>query len=268
MNNNIVFTRTLDKPIGIGGTAEVFYWEPGWVLKLYFSHCEPRIVQYEHRITTTISKAGIPVPLVGEIVEVNGRIGLLYKYCEGESMDADLRNHISHGPSHARKIAELHAEMHTIAMKAKIYSTRDRLEFKIRDAKPLPENHRTAALKTLETMPEGNRLCHGDFHPGNILLSQPKAVIIDWIDSSIGSPMADVARTTIMLPGAAATETSFFVRKGIQILHAIYLRNYFQLRPGGYDEYRSWLPIVAAGRLNESIPGQEDWLLAQAGKLI
>ena len=132
----------------------------------------------------------------------------------------------------------------------------------------MPENLRTAALKALETMPDGDRLCHGDFHPGNILLSQPKPVIIDWIDASIGSPLADVARTSIMLLGSAATESPMFLRKGIQILHTIYLRRYFQLRPGGYDEYRRWLPIVAAGRLNEGIDEQDDWLLAQASKLL
>jgi aminoglycoside phosphotransferase (APT) family kinase protein len=98
------------------------------------------------------------------------------------------------------------------------------LEQKIRDAKPLPENLRDAALKALETMPDGDRLCHGDFHPGNILLGRSGPVIIDWIDSSIGSPLADAARTSIMLLGAATTVSSIFLRKGIQILHTVYLR--------------------------------------------
>ena len=260
--------RTLGIPLALGRTAEIYDWEPGWVLKLYFDHFDPGIANFEHRIATAISTAGITAPAVGEVVRVNGRVGLLYENCEGQSLDADLHKHFFHGPKHARKMAELHAEMHGRPMQADIASTRHRLECKIQDAKPLSENFRTAALKALETMPDGDRLCHGDFHPGNILLSQPKPTTIDWIDASIGSPLADVARTSIMLLGSAATESTWFLRYGIRILHTIYLRRYFQLRPGELNEYRRWLPIVAAGRLNEGIDEQKDWLLTQASKLL
>lgn len=250
-----IITRELSEPFAIGGTAEVYDWEPGWVLKLYFDRFNSGIADFEHRIATAISAAGISTPAVGEIICVNGRMGLLYENCIGLSMDADLQEHFFHGSPHARKMAELHAEMHTKPLQADISLTRRRLEQKIRDAKPLPENIRTAALAALETMPDGDRLCHGDFHPGNILLSQPKPVIIDWIDASIGSSLADVARTSIILLGSAATEANRYQSYGIRILHDIYLRRYFQLRPGGEEEYRRWLPIVAAGRLNEGITG-------------
>ena len=102
------------------------------------------------------------------------------------------------------------------------------------------------------------------------MLSQPEPTIIDWIDASIGSPLADVARTSILAQGMVEAEPQFsqFQRFGLRIMHAVYLRRYFHLHPGGEDEYRRWLPIVAAGRLNEGITGWESWLLAQAGKLL
>jgi len=266
--NPQMITRTLGKPIAIGGTAEVYDWEPGWVLKLFFDRFDPGIANFEHRIAAAISTAGISIPTVREIIRVNGREGLLYEYCDGHSMDADLKEHFFRGPGYAYKMAELQAEIHAKPLNAEIPSTHSRLYQKIQDAKPLPANLRDAALNALERMPDGDRLCHGDFHPGNILLSNPKPVIIDWIDSSIGSPRADVARTSIMLRGSAAVESSWVLRHGIEILHTLYLRRYFQLRPGGFDEYRRWLPIVAAGRLTEGIPGQDSWLLAYARRLI
>ena len=65
-------------------------------------------------------------------------------------------------------------------------------------------------------------------------------------------------------------EPQFFSyqRLGLRLMHTVYLRRYFQLRPGGLDEYRRWLPIVAAGRLNEGITGWEEWLLKLVGKLL
>ncbi|MDO9128233.1 MAG: hypothetical protein Q7U34_00050 [Anaerolineales bacterium] len=34
--------------------------------------------------------------------------------------------------------------------------------------------------------------------------------------------------------------------------------------PGGQDEYRRWLPVVAATRLSENFPEVESWLLAHS----
>lgn len=258
----------LGAPIAVGRTAEICAWEPGWVVKLYFDRYGQDMVEFEQRIANAICATGLPVPAVGEIVSVAGRVGLLYQRCDGASMAVDLDHHPTRLFSHALTLAELHTEMHTKPMHADIPPLRRRLEYKIRDAKPLPENLRTAALTALEAMPDGDRLCHGDFHPGNVLLSQPDPVIIDWIDTSIGSPIADVARTSILALGTAATQPAKSTKLSIHILHGIYLYRYFQLRPGGRAEYRRWLPIVAAARLNEGISELEPWLLTQASVLL
>jgi len=267
---NQITIRDLGKPIAIGGTAEIYDWEPGWILKLYFDRFGPGMANYERSIAAAICATGLPVPAVGEIINVDGRKGLLYQKCAGEQMGDDLARHPWRLVSYAIKLAELHAEMHTKPMQADVSPLRSKLEQKIRDAKPLPENLRTTALKALKTMPDGNRLCHGDFHLGNIMLGETQPIIIDWIDASIGSPLADVARTSILAQGMVEVEPQFsrFQRLGLRMMHAIYLRRYFQLHPGGQDEYRRWLPIVAAGRLNENVPGWDDWLLEQACKLL
>jgi hypothetical protein len=258
----------LGNPIALGRTAEVYPWQPGWVVKLYFDWFRPEDVAFEQRIAAGIWATGLPVPAVGEIVRLAGRVGLLYQRCDGESMASDLENYPLGLFTHARKLAELHAQMHTKPVQAEIPLLRLKLAGKLNKAKPLPENLRAAAHKALEAMPEGDRLCHGDFHPGNILLSQPNPVIIDWIDSSIGSPLADVARTSILALGEAASQPTRFASLGIRIQHALYLRHYFKLRPDGRAEYRRWLPIVAAGRLSEGIVELEAWLLTQASKLL
>ncbi len=261
MNDN------LGNPIAVGRTAEIYLLKPGWIVKLYFDWFKSEDVAYEQQIAAAIHAKGLPVPAVGDTVLIAGRHGLLYERFPGESMAFDLAKHPTRIFTHARKLAELHVQVHAKPMQADIPQLRHKLERKLTDAKPLPDKLRTAALKALETMPDGDRLCHGDFHPGNILISQSNLAIIDWIDSSIGSPLADVARTSILALGEAATEPKKTVRQGIQLLHAIYLDHYFKLRPAGRAEYRSWLPIVAAARLDEGIVELDEWLLAQAAKL-
>jgi len=262
--------QELSKPIAIGRTAEIYVWKPGWVLKLYFDWFNAEGAAFEQRIAAAIHAAGLPVPAVGEILHFGERVGLLYEHRSGIPMAEDLSKHPWRIVSYARLLAKLHAEMNAEPMRADIPGLHHRLEHKIRAAKPLSAELRSAALEELEKMPGGDRLCHGDFHPGNILPSHPEATIIDWIDSSIGNPLADVARTSILLQGLIAPQLqkSWSERKGIQILHAVYLRRYFQLRPGGMDEYQRWLPLVAAARLSEGITELDGWLLAQAGKLL
>ena len=109
-------------------------------------------------------------------------------------------------------------------------------------------------------------MCHGDFFPGNIMMTEKDEVIIDWIDASKGNPLADVARTTIILLGAVETVQlrDGFQKILVRIFHKEYIRYYFKLKPGGEDEYNCWLPIVAAARLSENIPEVEKWLIARA----
>lgn len=116
---------------------------------------------------------------------------------------------------------------------------------------------------------EGTAICHGDFHPGNVLASPQGETVIDWIDATRGNALADVARASILALGAVATtQTSGVEKLFVRLFHTIYLRRYFVLSPGGREEYGRWLPIVAAARLSENIPELEQWLLAQAQKLV
>jgi hypothetical protein len=91
---------------------------------------------------------------------------------------------------------------------------------------------------------------------------------IDWIDASRRSPLADLARSTILVLGAADAGQiqNPLVKASTRIFHAVYIHHYFKLRLGGEREYRHWLPIVAAARLSEGIPELETWLVAQAEK--
>ena len=171
--------------------------------------------------------------------------------------------------AYARILARLHAQMHERVFDADVPSLRQRLQHKINSASALPISLKDALLKALGVLPKGDRVCHGDFHPDNVLLAGDEATVIDWIDSSRGNPLADVARTSVILLGAANTRQTknildkFFVKT----FHNGYLREYFRLRSSGMDEYHRWLPIVAGARLNEGMPELEKWLVEQAGKI-
>jgi uncharacterized protein (TIGR02172 family) len=257
--------KNLGTPTAYGRTAEIYAWQNGQILKLFHDWFELDNIQYELKIARAVESTGLPVPHAGEILRVNERNGLTYSRVDGISMLDDLQRRPWKLPRYARRTAELHAAMHACTVQASLPSQQKRLERKINQAACLPSDLRTKALEALNSMPGGDRLCHGDFHPGNIMVNGQGETVIDWIDSSLGNPLGDLARTSIICLGAVESdqipEPAF--KFTFRLFLRVYLRHYFALRPGGEVEYSRWLPIVAAARLNENIPELEGWLIAR-----
>ncbi|HLF73012.1 MAG TPA: aminoglycoside phosphotransferase family protein [Anaerolineales bacterium] len=111
-------------------------------------------------------------------------------------------------------------------------------------------------LDSLEPLPDGDRLCHGDFHPANIILTGRGPVIIDWMDATRGHPLADVAGLPESLPAR------LMVRSFRGIIRREYLRRYFRDQPTERKLLQAWLPILAAARLSEVIPEERGTLLS------
>lgn len=254
------------KPIARGATADLYAWNDGYVLKLFHERFSREDIEYEAQLARAVHAAGFRVPQVGEILEITARTGLVYERIDGPSLLNTLQSKPWLIIHLARRQAALQAQLHDNGPQPGVPAQRQRLETKIRQAKGLPEQVQQAALTALAAMPDGDRLCHGDFHPGNILLSPKGDIVIDWIDATCGNPLADVARSTVLLLGSTGTANPF-LRGFVRLFHTAYLRHYFRLRPGGEQEYRRWLPIVAAARLDEHVPGQEAWLIRQASSL-
>jgi uncharacterized protein (TIGR02172 family) len=260
----------LSAPIAIGFTAEIFTWKDGQVLKLFNAGISRNTVEHEANLTRIVHATGLPVPAVGEIVEMDGRFGLELERVDGISMRDALTQNLWRFPTIARQLAKLHVDMHQCRV-PELPSLGERLARKINRAEKLPENVRQAALKALERLPEDDRLCHGDFHPGNILLTQHGPVIIDWIDASRGRPILDVARSSLLFGGGSipsSIPSAWIIRILQDSFYRIYRRRYFQLNPVDQQELERWIPVVAAGRLDENIYFDEERLLSIAQRLI
>jgi len=260
--------EALGKPIAYGRTAEIYAWHNEQVLKLFYDWFELENIEYEARIARAIHASGLFVPSVGDIIQVNKRNGLVYQRLDGGTMLQNMARKPWNILKYARRMAELHFKMHTCVIQVNIPSQRQKLVSKIRHAEDLPKHLRVKIMTALESMPDDNKLCHGDFHPENILMTTQGEIVIDWIDASNGNPLADVARTTILALGA--TETSQIqdsLQKAlVRMFHVAYIHYYFKLSPNSKAEYNRWLPIVAAARLSENISELQKWLIAKAEK--
>ena len=231
------------------------------MLKLCHDWVPHAAVEHEARIARVIKASGAPIPLAGEVVEVDGRYGIAYERVSGPSMQELMQEYPSTVAQYSHLLAELHADLHARCIGTDLPSQRECLRARIVTAEALSSVTKTAALERLRRLSEDGHLCHGDFHPGNILMSERGPVIIDWVDATRGSAAADVARTWVLLMGHVAyPDTPSWVRTCCEV----YLRRYCELRFITQSEVEAWIPIVAAARLNENIPEARQWLLSLA----
>ncbi|MBV6396928.1 MAG: hypothetical protein HFACDABA_02532 [Anaerolineales bacterium] len=256
-------TPSFDLPIARGRTAEVFAWDEQHILKLFHDWFSLEDIEYEFKIAKAVHASGVKSPAVKEIVQVNGRNGLVYERIHGETMFALLKRRPWRVFHLGTLLAQYHFQMHTCNFDAEVPVLKDKLRNRLKRAKALLGPIQPRLLDALGPLSAGNKVCHGDFHPGNILLANDSAMVIDWIDASRGNPLADVARTSVLALGAASTFGSG-MKLFIKLFHAAYLKEYFRLSPAGKEEYRKWIPIVAGARLDENIPELKTWLLEQA----
>lgn len=260
----MVAAPKLEKALAAGRTAEIYPWKEDSILKLFYPSFTEGHVHDEARVARAVQAAGLPVPAVGEIVAVGGRLGIAYERVAGPTMWAVMAARPWRIPSLARLLATLHGALHDAAGIAGIPAQHERLARKIQAAPGLSPGLRQQALQRLQRLPPGNRLCHGDFHAGNVILGDYGPVIIDWTDVASGNPLADVARSSLLAQGEAAAgrTLTWLLRLGLRLAHRQYVRHTFRQRPGR-EEYRRWLPVVAAARLSEGIVELEAWLQRQ-----
>ncbi len=172
--------------IAKGRSSEVYLWGQTQVLKLCREWVPAARVEQEARIARLLAASGAPVPAVGEVVEVEGRWGIVYEKVSGPSMQQLMEEDPSTVEPYARLLAELHADLHRSQSVADLPSQGERLCTRIMATEALPTMTKTAALERLTRLPEDDTLCHGDFHPGNILMTDKGPVIIDWVDAARG----------------------------------------------------------------------------------
>lgn len=254
---------TLTKPIALGRTAEVYAWQEDAVLKLYHEWCPPHWAENEAKVAQAVVAAGIPTPAALEIIEVNGRRGIVYERVTGISMLQDMNARPWTSFRHARSLAELQVNINGLSMPG-LFSYKDGLTKAIHRAPHLSDNLRASVLDLLPVLPDGDRLCHGDFHPGNVMLTSKGPVVIDWMTACIGSPWVDFARTSMLLtigPKGAGKQLKPIVRLVIQLFYHSYTQRYLELLPDPQNERKKWMPIIAAARLDERIEPEREALV-------
>lgn len=251
----------LGAKLGAGREADVYACGDGAVLKLY----RPGFGGHHTEATALHSLNGTGVaPRLLDVVDHDGRTGLLLERVDGPDLLTLIQRQPWRVRSLAGALATAHRAVHQVLAPADLPDLRQALAIRIHDA-VLPAHLRDFALRVLDGLPDGDRLCHGDYHPGNVLLATDRTVVIDWAAASRGVAEADHARTLLLLrwavplPGTPRPVRAL-IAVGRSLLAGRYTRAYRRDTPT-MRQVDSWLLVHAAARLSEGIPAEHPTLI-------
>jgi streptomycin 6-kinase len=265
--------RTLHslRKLAEGAEAEIFEWEDGAVLRLFRGARPDEWLEHE-AAAMRAGHAALPlVPSILGRVDIEGRSGIVMERIDGD----DLITIMSKRPWWMWRAGTIsgnvHAQLHEVVAPPEVQALADIVRMRAADPRVPPYAAR-AALTALAALPEGDRLLHGDLHPGNILMSSRGPVVIDWPNATRGDPHADVARTLLLVGhGTLPPGSPLFARVAAAVARRVilvsYRRAYAARRPLDPELLRRWSIVNAAIRFAEDIPGERDALLRRLADL-
>jgi aminoglycoside phosphotransferase (APT) family kinase protein len=255
------------KPFAFGRTAEIYAWEDGRILKLFYDWVSEPGVRREAANTHTVHSAGLPVPEAYDVLRFGDRLGIVFDRIEGPTGLGIFKDRPWEIVNIANVMATLHAKMHAIEIpvESDLPTLHRKLAQRIQEVPELNDRQKSGLLERLAALPDGSSILHGDFHPDNIMFTPGGPVIIDWIDASVGNPLADVARTKLLLMNGSPLPkmpNRWVLSTGRVVAYTLYECRYARLRPFDRREIDAWAPVLAGARLWERIPSETEWLVS------
>ncbi|RLL48322.1 aminoglycoside phosphotransferase family protein [Oceanobacillus piezotolerans] len=230
----------LGVPFANGYTAEIFLHE-GRIFKVFKDHLPLTESMYEANKQSLAYSLGLNVPKIIDVTKINGKQAIIMEYVKGKTIGEIVSKNMDRAEYYMNISVDIQRKIHKVVADS-FEPMIDRLRHQIARTIYLEEQHKSQLIAKLESMTFENRLCHGDYHLFNLIITEnDKVTIIDWVDSSAGDIRADIYRTYLLY--------SQFSEE----LAELYLRLYLEKSGLSKKEIFEWAPIMAAARLSENV---------------
>ncbi|MDT8717517.1 phosphotransferase [Clostridium sp. 19966] len=242
------------KLIAKGGQADIYELDKGRVIRVLRNRHEEEQLKTEMSVMNSLREKGKAVPEVYEYLKIDERPALIMEKLNGISMLEAITKKPLYILKQAEKLAKLHMETSDSAEGLELISINARAAYLIKNSSLFSEDIKKFILDILEKMPEENDICHGDFHPGNIIIMGDKYYVIDWFGATKGKKLSDIAHTYIILrntpeiPGISNLQR-FIIASSVGMISKRYLSTCYKLEAFDYGELSRWMVIRAAERV-------------------
>lgn len=226
----------LEKLISSGKKVDV-YKSGDLAVKIFKEDTPKTIVFYEAEMNSMIEEIDIKIPKIQEVGKIDGKWAIATEFISGKTLLQVMEEDPENKFEYLDDIVDIQLQIHEYTI-LNISRLKDNLRGDIEKLNQIDHIKKYELLTRLDSMPKHNKLCHGNFGPENIIITDNDEVyIVDWIGATRGNASADVAKTYLKL-SLISTEMA---EKYMAI---------FCEKTGTSKKYvQEWLPIMAATTL-------------------
>lgn len=242
----------LDRVIAVRNTKTV-YRDGDRCIKVFDEHYSAADVLNEALNQVRVGETALRIPHFYEVTQIDGKWAIVMEYIRGKTMDRLIREHPEKKDEYIDLLVELQMQVHAQVCPM-LVRLKDKMHSKISQA-ALDATTRYDLHMRLESAPKHNKVCHGDFNPSNIILTEDGTpYILDWSHVTQGNASVD----------AAITYLCYRLTGNINDADA-YLERFCQ-KTGIPKQYvQDWMPVAAASRSVKGNCREREFLLSRVG---
>lgn len=197
-----------------------------------------------------VEETGLNIPKIQEVTVVEGKWAIVTEFIEGKTLAQMMEENPEKKDEYLELFVDLQLKVHAQSCPL-LNSLKEKMNRKI-SASSLDATTRYELHTRLESMPKHKKVCHGDFNPSNIILSEDgTAYILDWSHATQGNASADAARTYLL-----------FMLNGDEKLAKKYLKLFCAKSNTAMQYVQKWMPIVAASQSVKGNAHEREFLLS------
>ena len=189
-----------------------------------------------------IESTGLNIPKILEVTMIDGKWAIVYEFIKGKTLAQLMVEDPDNKEKYIEQLVDLQMEVHSKTCPL-LNKLKDKKSRKIAQT-DFDATTRYDLHTRLEAMPKHNKVCHGDFNPSNVVVTEDGSLyILDWAHATQGNASADVARTYLLFWLNGDIEGADF-----------YLNTFCKKSDTAKQYVQKWMPIVAA---SQSVKGNE-----------
>lgn len=225
------------------------YRDNNKVIKLFDKSFSKSDVLNEALNQGRIEETGLLVPKLLNVSNNDGKWAIESEFIEGKTLEMLMEENPEKMDEYIELFVDIQISVHD--KKAPLLNKlKDKMHRKILET-DLDATICYELCTRLESMPKHKKVCHGDFNPSNIILSENgKTYILDWAHATQGNASADVAQTYLLFSIAGKGDIA-----------EKYLNLFCKKTDTPKKYVQQWIPIVAASQLSLKKKNQEDFLM-------
>ncbi len=226
------------------------YSENDTIIKLYVEgHSQSDILNEALNQTRVEEYSNINVPKLIEVKKIDNRWAIVSEKIKGYTISELLKNN----PEATDEYLNLFVDIQLIILSNEVpllNRIKEKFTRKLENATNIDENTKYELLQRLQGMKNHNKLCHGDFHPSNVIVTEDESIyVIDWAHVTQGNASADAARTYLL----------FSIDKKEELAEK-YLNLFAEKSGIEKSHIQRWIPIVAATQMTKNIEEEQEFL--------